>query len=51
MGQHAGLRRYLQPRDDVVEHVGDAADGGDVVGCRVDPDHRVTGAVKQAIDD
>ena len=50
VGQHAGLGRDVVPQAQRVQHVqqGDAV--GDVVGGRVDADHRVAAAQQQAVD-
>jgi len=44
VGEHAALRRNLQPRDDVVEQPDQRADHSRVIACRVDADAGVARA-------
>ena len=51
MGQHASLRRNLQPRDDVVEQPQQPADHRRIVAGRIDADAGVAGAQQDAVED
>ncbi len=51
VGQHAGLGRDLIALDHRIEHLQQLADAARAVGGRVDADHRIAVAVKQAVED
>ena len=51
MGQHAALRRDLQPGDDIVEQPQQAADHGGIVAGRIDADAGVAGSQQDAVED
>ena len=51
VGEHARLRRDLVTLDQLGQHVEQADDRFDGVGRRVDADHGVAAAVKQAVED
>ena len=51
MGEHAALRRNLQPRDNAVQQPQQFADHGRIVAGRIDPDARIARSQQQAVED
>ena len=50
VGEHAGLGRDLVAAAQLVEHVEQRPCRRDVVGCRIDADHRIANAIGQTIE-